>query len=204
MGAHIRFDERRAAFGDDLANSLFESDVVDDVLEQGETRRGLLVNATHHDQPTLGKFRSLGKSHCGFHVRDDRMAVVGLRVYQMARQFEAALSIDQQDQFPAESEERDIRVWAEAALAGEANVSIGRVLETRCDLGPGRIKLGARVLDVSAERAERVCVHAHGQAYHQPKSFLQDRRDHALLSVHGGQNRDGVFVRTIISRHGQK
>ena len=56
VGAHIRFDESRAASGDDLANGFCQSGVVDDVLEQGETRRGLVVNAPHDDHPMLGKF----------------------------------------------------------------------------------------------------------------------------------------------------
>ena len=121
-----------------------------------------------------------------------------------SRQFEAALTIDQQDEFAAQCEERDIGVRPKAPFAGEADSSVGRILETRCDLGPRRVKRGARALDVSAECTERVCVYAHGQAHYQPKAFLQDRCDNALLAVHRGQNRDGIFVRTIIGRHGQK
>ena len=66
MGAHIRLDEGRAAFGDDLADSFFQTGVVNDVLEQGETRRRSLVNPAHDDQSMPRKFRSLGKSDCSF------------------------------------------------------------------------------------------------------------------------------------------
>ncbi len=66
VGAHIRLDEGRAAFGDDLADSFFQKGVVNDVLEQSETRRRLLVNPAHDDQPMPRKFRSLGKSGSSF------------------------------------------------------------------------------------------------------------------------------------------
>jgi hypothetical protein len=162
--AHIRFDESSAVFDNDLANSFFQSDVVDDVLKQGETGRRLLIDTAYDDQPMLKKPRAFSKSSRGSDVRNDRMAIAGLRACKVARHFETTITIDQQHQFPTESEEGDVRVRAKAAFAGKANASIRRVHETRRDLGPSRIKLEARALDLSTERAEGVRVHANGQA----------------------------------------
>lgn len=79
VGAHVRLDESRPAFGDDLTKGFFKSGVVDDILEQGETGRGLSVETAHDDQAMLRKFGPFSKGGRGFHVRDDRMATVGLR-----------------------------------------------------------------------------------------------------------------------------
>ena len=49
MGAHIHFDERRATFGNHLGNGCFERDMAIEVLDQGEARSGLFINAAHHD-----------------------------------------------------------------------------------------------------------------------------------------------------------
>jgi hypothetical protein len=162
--AHIRFDETSAVFDNDLANSFFQSGVIDDVLKQGETGRRLLIDTAYDDQPMLKKPRAFSKSSRGSDVRNDRMAIAGLRARKVARHFETTITIDQQHQFPTESEEGDVRVRAKAAFAGKANASIRRVHETRRDLGPSRIKLEARALDLSTERAEGVRVHANGQA----------------------------------------
>ena len=62
-------------------------------------------------------------------------------------------------------------VRAKAAYAGKANPRIRRVHETRRDLGPSRIKLEARALDLSTERAEGVRAHANSQV-HPPVQIL--------------------------------
>lgn len=56
VGAHITFDESRAAFGDDVTDSFFKTCMVDDVFDQRKARRRFFVNAAHDDQTMLRKF----------------------------------------------------------------------------------------------------------------------------------------------------
>ena len=74
----------------------------------------------------------------------------------------------------------------------------------RGDLGPGRIKLGVGPLDFPAERAEAIGVQPHRERNPEAEALRKHRPDRALLTVHHGEHGDGVSIRTIVCRHGQK
>ena len=117
MGAHVGFDKGAAAESDGVPDRCFEHGGVGDVLVEHEVRRGLTVLAAHDDQPMLGKPGALGEGESFIPVMRDSVAEVGLRARVISRQFKAALSVDQKNEFPPDREEGDGRVRSETALA---------------------------------------------------------------------------------------
>ena len=146
---------------------------------------------------------AISEGHRFIEVSCDRMTEICLHAGVVSDQFEAGFSIDHEHHFAAERHERKRRVRAEAALVGDTNTRQWGVCEAGSNLGLCRIKLRPGPLNLAAERAEFVGVYARGQPDNQSQLVSQNRPNHSLLCVHRGKNSDGVFVRTIISRHGQ-
>jgi hypothetical protein len=122
----------------------------------------------------------------------------------MPDQFEAGIAIDQDDQFAAERQKRKVRMWAKTALAGQTDTSQRCVFETRGDLRPGGVELGAGPLNIATEGPETVGVDAHGQANNEAKALVQDGPNDLLFAVHGRQHGGLVAIGAVMRFGHQK
>ena len=204
MRAHVGFDEGGTSLGDDRLKRRRQFDPAFRILDQGNVMGWLAITASHDYHAVIGEPCLFRKGAPSLNIRDHGMTEVGIQRGVMANKFEPGFAIVEHDDLPRQGTEWNIGMRAEAAFAGQPNLSFGRHVEHCGDLGTRRIKLGSRPRDIPGERPKYICVEPGYYVQSQAKEPFGQRSNGSLLAMHGRKKSAITAIEQSLRRPHQK